>query len=165
MKNLFTSFLLIFCMLGQAQKVAQPEFIGSEDYGVLTNFLYDPVIANKIYASTFGNHLMVSEDNGETWEVLYSFPSVNRPFEIRYMKFTENQTAISFYEYYGGSMFDKVSIFDLSTNSIVKQFTPPNASEGPEIRSYSIYEGNSDIILMHTAANFSHHVTFYSTDG
>src|SRR5690606_33360872 len=51
---------------------AQFEAIGSNEYGRIFGVNYDRTIENKLYANTLGNHILTSEDNGQTWSVFYA---------------------------------------------------------------------------------------------
>ena len=163
----FTFFISICLFLFSFESKAQTEFLGSENYGTLKNFVYDPVIENKLYATTMGNHIMVSKDNGDTWDVLYSFPNLDRPPRIQEMQLTGDSTSLSFIEDYGASFHNKVSILNIESAEITNSFWVPNDPEesAPELRSYSLHALDSEVILLHTAVNLSHHIVFYSDDG
>ena len=66
---------------------AQINFEGSYEYGRLYDVTYDVATQNKVYALTLGNHLLMSENNGQNWEVIYSYPSTIKliNFSIRFI--------------------------------------------------------------------------------
>ena len=67
----FTLILLInFCFSSLLQ--AQFETIGSDEYGRIFGINYDRITENKLYANTLANHILTSDDNGQTWSVFYA---------------------------------------------------------------------------------------------
>ena len=140
-KTIFTLFLILFVQLC----FSQVSFVGNQDYGQMRNFAYDKTTPNKIYATTYiGSHIVVSNDNGTTWNVLFTLPDPEYAPAIQEMKLINNGTALSFIEYYGGySSMNKVAIFDLQSRTIIKEiFVPANESIF-SIKNYSIYDDGS----------------------
>lgn len=118
------TLLIMFLASSYLQVQAQTTFDGSNAYGRITNFVYDATVQNRIYATTLGKHIMVSEDNGATWNVFYTLPYVNYEAEIKNLRLTKNNTAISFAQYYGaGSSLNKLVVLDLQTKETVKEFS------------------------------------------
>lgn len=140
-KTVFTLFLILFAQF----YFSQVSFVGNQDYGRMRNFAYDKTTPNKIYATTYiGSHIVVSNDNGATWNVLFTLPDPEWAPAIQEMRLTNNGTALSFIEFYGGgSTMNKVAVFDLQSKSIIKEiFIPANESIF-SIKNYSIYDDGS----------------------
>ncbi|KFC23850.1 hypothetical protein [Epilithonimonas lactis] len=118
-KTTFTLFFILFVQL----YFSQVGFAGNQDYGMMRNFAYDKITPNKIYATSYiGSHILTSTDNGLTWNVLYTLPDPEWAPAIQEMRLTNNGTALSFIEFYGGgSTMNKVAVFDLQSKSIIKR--------------------------------------------
>ncbi|PKF76119.1 T9SS type A sorting domain-containing protein [Chryseobacterium sp. PMSZPI] len=132
--------LILMCILGLQLSFAQVNFVGNPIYGRMQNFVYDDTIANKIYATTnVDKHILVSNDNGITWNVLYTLPYPTQAPNIRQMQLTNNGTALSFIEDFGATGLSKVSVLSLNSLNIIKQFNLP-PGEINAIGGYSIYD-------------------------
>ncbi|WP_431107429.1 T9SS type A sorting domain-containing protein [Winogradskyella poriferorum] len=165
MKIKTTLHLLAALLLTAKMSYAQIESIGSSDYGRIFNITYDPDIENRLYATSLYNHILVSNDNGEEWEVLFSM-SVHDVTKFKDLKMTKNSSALSFIKYNQSSSDNTLVIFDLNTNTIIDEIEIPYFSIDRYIKSYSIYEGNSNIILMNTKLDYGElENTYYTTDG
>ena len=150
-----TTFTLFFSLFLQFF-FAQVSFVGNQDYGRMKNFVYDKTTPNKIYStSNTGKHILVSEDNGATWNVFFTLPYPEYDPTINEMRLANNGTALSFIEHFGlGSDMNKVAVLDLATKSIIKEYAFP-ANEGVQIvQNYSILDnGNLNTVSMFTAGS------------
>lgn len=137
-KTTFTLFFILFVQL----YFSQVGFEGNQDYGRMRNFAYDKTTPNKIYATTYiGSHIVVSTDNGATWNVLFTLPDPEWAPAIQEMRLTNNGTALSFIEYYGGgSTLNKVAVFDLQSKSIIKEIKIPLDEAVFSIKNYSLLD-------------------------
>ncbi|MET3539262.1 T9SS type A sorting domain-containing protein [Chryseobacterium limigenitum] len=146
------AFILFFILILQFT-YAQVSFAGNPEYGQLRNFVYDKTVPNKIYATTYiDKHIMVSNDSGTSWNVLYTLPYPQSVPNISQMRLTNNGTALSFIQYFGlGSSLNKVILLDLQSLSVLKEYNiPPNETIG-SISNYSILDnGNMDTATMFT---------------
>ena len=140
-KTVFTLFLILFAQL----YFSQMSFSGNPDYGMLRNFAYDKTTPNKIYASSFiGSHILVSTDNGLTWNVLFTLPNPEWAPAIQEMRLTNNGTALSFIEFFGGgSPMNKIAVYDLQTKSIIKEIFVPENEEVFAIKNYSLIDNGT----------------------
>ncbi|QQX75256.1 MULTISPECIES: T9SS type A sorting domain-containing protein [Aequorivita] len=125
----------------------QIQFQGAKEYGRLYNITFDPTTENTLYALSIGNHLMVSHDKGQEWQVLYSFP--NSIVMLKDLKYRTDHSLTFIVD--GTADEDGVYYYNLSTESIEQQFIAPIPSNSYRdwISSYSIYEGDSNIALVH----------------
>lgn len=166
MQNQTTKILLFLLILFSCSPFyGQIEFIGSSDYGRIFNITYDPLIENKLYATSLNNHILTSDDNGENWSVLFSM-TFSEVTEFQNLKMTNNNTALSFIKYNQDSPDNTLLIFDLATNAIVKEIQIPGISNVNRIEAYAIYPQDTDIILMNTVLDFGNEeFTYYTTDG
>ena len=77
------TLLLLFIFASLATSNAQVTYAGNNEYGRLKNFVYDTSIPNRIYATTLTKHIMVSNDNGISWNLFYSTSDAFLDPEIR----------------------------------------------------------------------------------
>jgi len=147
---------------------AQLEVIGSKEYGQLEFLNYDPIVPNKIYAATVGNHIVVSEDNGENWTVFYTFPGNNIEAQMRIssLKFhTDNQLSFTAGDY-GHS--NKIYILDINLRQIVREYAIPipSPSDNSAISSYDFYNDDTVIVQQHYEVGMGVRAkVYYTNDG
>ncbi len=146
---------------------AQINFEGSNEYGRLYDVTYDVTTQNKVYALTLGNHLLMSEDNGQNWEVIYSYPS-NGP-SLRGLR-TLGDSTLSFYVQNSFMSDNTIYLFDTITNEIIKQYNPPVSPGATQswVGSYSIFENDNDIVLFeqgYKIGTASYSRVYYTIDG
>ncbi|MGJ8591149.1 MAG: T9SS type A sorting domain-containing protein [Aquaticitalea sp.] len=145
---------------------AQVTFEGSNEYGILGNFVYDATVSNRVYASTTENHIMVSDDNGSNWNILFD-TSVAPYFapQVRQMRLANSGTALSFEVYYAaGSSLNNIAVLDLNSLTLLKQYFMPEMELGQNFNSYSIYDdGTFNTVFVST--NDSNDRAYYTTDG
>lgn len=161
-KTVFTLFFILILQLS----FAQVSFAGNPEYGQLRNFVYDKTVPNKIYATTYiDKHIMVSTNNGTSWNVLYTLPYPAYTPNIYQMKLTNSGTALSFIQYFGlGSSFNKVIVLDLQSLSILKEYNMPPNEAVQSISNYSILDnGNMNTATMFT--NGDYNKFFKTTNG
>jgi len=145
---------------------AQLSFEASKDYGKLQDITYDVTTANKLYAHTHGNHILVSTDNGVSWQLLYSFP--NEGATISKMQVAGGNNALSFIVGNSGSATNGIYLYSLASNTITDHYVAPNAADNPSLMTYSIYDASGDEVILHTSyqigfENFTK--VFYTADG
>src|SRR5690606_31508769 len=133
-------FLLVFQTFLQTG-FAQFETIGSEEFGRIFDLTYDANVENKVYALTMGNHIISSDDNGLSWEILYALPNGS----VENLKYLESLNALAFQSKFTAQA--QVFIFDLATSSISKIYTlPPQDAESEWVSDYSIWGQDSNYI-------------------
>lgn len=145
MKKLAVLPFVLLCMFC-VKAYAQTEIIGSVEYGRIFNINYDPLIENKAYALTLGNHIVVTENNGESWELLYSFPE--KRAMLNDLKILGNDK-LSFFST-SSPQTNALYILDIESLEILnKMILPvPLGSDEEWIENFSIYEQNTDIALV-----------------
>lgn len=161
------TLLLFVLLITQQALFAQFEVTGSIDFGRLFDVTYDANVPNKVYAVTLGNHIVVSEDNGATWDILYSL-LIGQGAGIRDLKLTPDGAALTFSAYLPNTTLNEIRIYDIASAAITKTFALPNQSDFGYVTSYDFYEGNTDVLLVDT--NFPQGIntegkTFYTSDG
>lgn len=167
--------ILLITILFNSYLFSQFQFIGSEEYGRIFSLTYDKNVENRVYALTQGNHILVSGDNGMTWDVLYSHPMQG---ELEQLKFISSENSLSFTsKNLGTHAFDPTElnyglyIYDLESGVITKTFQLPGqaGSVRESIRAYSIWENDTDIALVVQdyiiAPTFRFSKVHYTTNG
>ncbi|SRX74703.1 T9SS type A sorting domain-containing protein [Aequorivita antarctica] len=155
--------LLVIIFLGSYSYLfSQFQVIGSSEYGRIFNLTYDKNVEDRVYAITQGNHIIFSNDNGFTWDILYAHPEG----ELDDLKFISSENALSFVtkntENYG------LYIYDLDSGAITKSFYVPEQGDRERIKAYSIWEGDTDVALViqdYKIDFFSYSKVHYTIDG
>lgn len=164
----FILILSILCLGSISQNAnAQFEITGSEDYGRIFDLVYHPQIQNRVYALSMATHILVSEDNGQTFDILFSLPATDG-VRLEDLKIDGNGEKLTFSVYNGKSEINKIIIFDLNSRTIEKNIYLPNALDLAWVNAYSFYPTDYNYLLLDTnwqvgAANYGK--TFYTSDG
>jgi len=158
-------FLISMLMIGITNSLSQVTTVSSSEYGRIFDVVYDQNTQNRVYAASMNNHILVSNDNGLSWEVFYSLPS-GYVKELRMV----NDTHLSFYLTNANNPEDisihLLQLSDLTLTTINRPIN--NESENRSIQDYSIYENNTDIMLykeIYTIGFDNYNRVHYTTDG
>ena len=166
----FTLILLINLCIAPLLN-AQFEPVGSNEYGRIFGVNYDRTVENKLYANTLGNHILTSDDNGQTWSVFYAVP--NGSFNSLQNNLKAFQDDKLTYFIRSGEMATGRTVFVLNTETreIEHQYTAPQpdpAADDNWIDSYNISESDSDYAMISVgySIGFSNFAKiYYTTDG
>ncbi len=169
MKKILTLFLMVICFSLSHRVMGQMTLLTSPDYGQVFDVTYDPVKPGVLYAHTVTNHVVKSSDNGQNWQVLYSFP-IDQIFGIiKDLKWTQDQKYLSFIVQAEGSVYNQIIIIDPSNGAVIKSINSPNGNmPGNLIVSYSVTGADQENILLHTTYMFNFGLTtdiFYTKNG
>lgn len=143
MKKITIALLLLLSYASQAQI----SYEASTNFGKLEDLTYDATVENKMYARTQGNHIIVSVDNGLTWNLKYSFP--NPSAQMKDLR-KHDPTKLSFSVVNSGTN-DGVYLFDLATNAITNFYAIPNPQDNAQVASYSFYGTSETDLVIHTS--------------
>lgn len=142
--RLFILLLLTFTTPVFSQLVLE----GSNEYGRIFDINYDDTIAGKLYAATMGNHIVVSENNGQTWALLYSFTQAGAI--IKDLKLMPNQKLA--FTVYNTNAYHSATIYvlDILSLGIVNTYTipVPTTATSSNISAYDIYTTNPNIAIV-----------------
>lgn len=160
MKKITTTvFLLCACFSAWSQL----SFEASSNYGKLEAITYDMTTANKMYAATQGNHIVVSNDNGATWSLFYSYPGSDF---ITDMRLLPGNGGLSF------STMAAVHFLDLGTQTITHTFPVPQnnvpGAGNSYVSSYSVFDAAGTVMIVDTGFSVgfgSQGKTFYTANG
>ena len=128
---------------------AQVTPVGSSNYGRISYLTYDAHTQNRIYATTLDNHIVVSNDNGATWQTFFGM-SVAETGGFKDLRLVDNGTKLSFISLRKNNASEKIIFLDIATKSVVKTITMPNESDSPWVNSYDIFEDDTDNIIVDT---------------
>ena len=159
------TLLLITCFATLQQANAQVELIGSHEYGRMFDLTYDYKIENRIYALTGGNHITVSNDNGKTWDILYS----HQDGDIQGLKYNQSSNTLSFFSRNSMQAQDALFVYSLETGKLVKEFILPiQPADGQWISAYDLYDQDTNraIVIQGFKIGFDNYSKVqYTTDG
>ncbi|OUR94625.1 hypothetical protein A9Q87_03040 [Flavobacteriales bacterium 34_180_T64] len=160
------TYLIVAVLFVCTNSNAQITLEGDDDFGRLEDLTYHPMIQNRLFAVTLKSHIVVSNDNGITWDFFYSFPDENA--RIQQLDLLGNDS-LSFFV---TQVFpeNNVYVLDINTATITKEYLGPVTSNATRewVKNYDIYEADSDVIIINEAYNIGgsvHYIVYYSTDG
>jgi photosystem II stability/assembly factor-like uncharacterized protein len=165
MKIKITLFLFILCLTFQSV-FGQLEVDGSDEFGRIFDVTYDATTPNKVYAVTLSNHIIVSEDNGKNWQVLYSL--IYYGASIKDMKLSSDGKSLTFSAHLPNTEVNAVMVYEIASASIIKTYPLPNQKDLGYIISYDFYDKDMNVLIVDT--NFpvgfeTEGKTFYTADG
>lgn len=164
MKKLILVTLFLLCQYS----FAQVEIVGSSEYGRIQFLSYDLNIQNKMYASTGGKHIVVSNDNGQNWKILYSI-SDNFAQIINLKIHSGTELSFSYSGRLGGTWNNKIFIINTATGLISREYDVPitPVTTGGYIKDWDFF--NDDILMAYnyygTAQLDRQAKVYYTKDG
>ncbi|PZU86967.1 MAG: hypothetical protein DI529_08020 [Chryseobacterium sp.] len=123
---------------------AQVEVLGKNEFGRIFEVTYSTTEQNTVYATTITNHIVVSKNNGVSWEVFYSVPT--EIGNITKLNISKNGSFLTFSTLKNG--IGEVHIFDIATKAITKTFSMPNYSEGAYVSAYNFFGDDKDNLIV-----------------
>lgn len=143
-KITFLAGLLLALFTGNAN--AQTEVLSKNEFGRIFDLTYSVQEQNTIYAITITSHIVVSNDNGNTWNVFYSLPSAGGGISISKLNISKDGSFLSFTTLQGG--IGELHILDIATKTISKTYTLPNLSEVPYVSAYNFFGSDKDNLIV-----------------
>ncbi|TDX84568.1 T9SS type A sorting domain-containing protein [Epilithonimonas xixisoli] len=125
---------------------AQTDVLGKNEFGRIFDLTYSVQEQNTIYAITITSHIVVSKDNGNTWEVFYALPEVGGGVSISKLNISKDGSFLSFTTVKNG--VGVLYILDIPTKTITKTYTLPNSSEVPYVSAYNFFESDKDNLII-----------------
>lgn len=165
-KSITLLMVAVFCFMNLCTAQAPFTFEGIDMYGRIDDITFDPTVENKLYAVTLGNHIMVSYNKGETWDILYAFPE--NEVHLKHLRYL-NGHQLSFYVDYSLALTG-IYIYDIDSNSIVKQFILPipQNSDREWVAYYDVYENDTDVVIAYQGYRIGfagYGKVYYTNDG
>lgn len=147
MRKFMSFFAIAFAIIStNLNAQLNMSFIGAPNYGNITEMVYDLNTPNYLYASNLSNHIFISKDNGDSWEIFKSFP--------------EPSLAVSQIKNFGNSKLtflldnpnrNTTTLYFIDVNSknvtSITAPTPENATSS-SISSYDISNSNPNCVLV-----------------
>lgn len=143
-KITFLAGLLLALFTGNAN--AQTEVLSKNEFGRIFDLTYSVQEQNTIYAITITSHIVVSKDNGNTWNVFYSLPSAGGGISISKLNISKDGSFLSFTTLQGG--IGELHILDIATKTISKTYTLPNLDEIPFVNAYNFFGSDKNNLIV-----------------
>lgn len=161
MKKIYISLLALAGYFAHAQ---QFNIISHPKYGQIKYAQYKSGNTQKIYAQTLGNHIVSSDNNGQTWQI------VHREFAPKIDLFRYNSEKDHFIYVTKNNQYIDFKIYEASTGILVHnwgiQYDEINGTN-PQVLHYDILDSDYSKIVVHLSVDFegeTHHQIFYSGD-
>ena len=145
MKKITVFAGLVFALFASNAN-AQADVLGKNEFGRIFDLTYSLKEQNTIYAITLSSHIVVSKDNGNTWEVFYSLPNIGGGVSISKLNISKDGTFLSFATIQYG--IGVLHVLDIPTKTIKKTYSLPNVSEGPYVSGYNFFGSDIDNLIV-----------------
>jgi xyloglucan-specific exo-beta-1,4-glucanase len=161
MKKFYISLLALVGYFAQAQDF---NIISNPKYGQIKYAQYKAGNSPKIYAQTIGNHIVSSNDNGQTWQIVHkdSAPKIDlfryNTEKDHFLYVTKNNQSI------------ELKIYEASTGFLVQNWTiayDDINGNNPQVLGYDILDSDYSKIAVHIRVEMEgeiHHQIIYSAD-
>ncbi|MCD9854337.1 T9SS type A sorting domain-containing protein [Epilithonimonas sp. JDS] len=143
-KITFLAGFLFVLFTGNAN--AQTEVLSKNEFGRIFDLTYSVKDQNTIYAITITSHIVVSHDNGATWEVFYSIPAAGGGISLSKLNISKDGTFLSFTATQGG--VGELHILDILTKTLTKTYSLPNLDEVPFINAYNFFGSDKNSLIV-----------------
>ncbi len=155
--------ILAMLLLAGMSARAQYSYETKDDYGRLECITYDLNVEDKLYAVSLNNHIVVSYDNGATWDLLYAYPNTGaRITNLTLLPGNEN-LCFSIVNLYTPE--DGIYVLNIEDNEIVSSFSIPLQDENPSINNFDVYDSEASTIILNLNTNTGHKVLYTTTGG
>jgi len=142
-KITFLAGLLFVLFSGTAN--AQTEVLSNNEFGRIFNLTYSLKEQNTVYAITITSHIVVSKDNGNTWQVFYALPESGGGISISKLNISKDGTFLSFTTIQNG--VGTLHILDIATRTISKTYSLPNQDEVPYFSAYNFFGSDQNTLI------------------
>lgn len=155
--------LLAFMLAAGFTGTAQLSYEAADDYGRLEGINYDLEVENKVYGTSLLNHIVVSYDNGDTWDLQYAFPDTGaRITNLRVLPGNEN---LCFSVLNLSPEENGIYILNIQANLIVNFIALPNQDENPSITNFDVFDAEASTILLNASTDNGTKVFYTTTTG
>lgn len=152
--------ILALLLMAGVSGHAQYSYEAADDYGRLEGITYDLETPNKLYAVSLNNHIVVSYDNGITWDLLFAFPNTAaRLTNLRMLPGNEN-LCFSVLNLEGEN---GIHIYNVEDSEIISTIALPEVEGEVTVNNFDVYDGEASTILLNVYNE--RHKVFYTTTG
>lgn len=141
---LFNLLLLLFF----SSRAQQFSYEATGDHGKLWNVIQDPSVPGRLYAISLINHVMVSNDRGNNWEIFYSFE--NSATQISSLKLLPGNKSFAFVARSPDMSMNGLYVVDLETKATIRHYITPDQYLGAWVASYDIYDPEGMVAVINT---------------
>jgi xyloglucan-specific exo-beta-1,4-glucanase len=142
-KITFLAGLLFVLFSGNSN--AQTEVLSNNEFGRIFDLTYSLKEQNTTYAITITSHIVVSKDNGNTWQVFYALPESGGGISISKLNISKDGTFLSFTTIQNG--VGTLHILDIATRTISKTYSLPNQDEVPYFSAYNFFGSDQNTLI------------------
>jgi photosystem II stability/assembly factor-like uncharacterized protein len=142
---LFNLFLLLF-FSANAQRLS---YEATSDHGKLWDVIPDLSVPGRLYARSLLNHIMVSNDRGNTWDIFYSFESSSA--DLSQFKLLPGGKYFSFVARTSDIERNGLYVVDMETKAIIRHFITPDQFMNAFVSSYDIYDPEATRAVLNTS--------------
>lgn len=142
-KITFLAGLLFVLFSGNAN--AQTEVLSNNEFGRIFDLTYSLKEQNTVYAITITSHIVVSKDNGNTWQVFYALPESGGGISISKLNISKDGTFLSFTTIQNG--VGTLHILDIATRTVSKTYSLPNQDEVPYFSAYNFFGSDQNTLI------------------
>lgn len=142
-KITFLAGFLFVLFTGNAN--AQTEVLSKNEFGRIFDLTYSVQEQNTIYAITITSHIVVSKDNGNTWNVFYSMPDAGGGISVSKLNISKDGSFLSFTTIQNG--VGTLHILDIATKTVSKTYLLPNQDEIPYFSAYNFFGSDKNTLI------------------
>ena len=124
---------------------AQTDILGKNEFGRIFDLTYSVQEQNTIYAITITSHIVISKDNGNTWNVFYSLPDAGGGISVSKLNISKDGSFLSFTTIQNG--VGTLHILDIATKTITKKYLLPNQDEVPYFNAYNFFGSDKNTLI------------------
>lgn len=124
---------------------AQTDILGKNEFGRIFDLTYSVQEQNTIYAITITSHIVISKDNGNTWNVFYSLPDAGGGISVSKLNISKDGSFLSFTTIQNG--VGTLHILDIATKTITKTYLLPNQDEVPYFNAYNFFGSDKNTLI------------------
>lgn len=122
---------------------AQLNIVSKDNYGVVHDVNFVPSVPNKLIARTEVNHLVSSNDKGQTWEIFYD----DAGGYIYNLRVSNQNNYCSFFVEHGSAPI--IYVMDLETNAIIKSYNLQSLNmESVDLLDYQLFPADPNILMV-----------------
>ncbi|MCW4470295.1 T9SS type A sorting domain-containing protein [Flavobacterium sp. MFBS3-15] len=152
--------ILALLLMAGVSGHAQYSYEATDDYGRLEGITYDLETANKLYAVSLNNHIVVSYDNGVTWDLLFAYPNTGaRLTNLRMLPGNENLC----FSVLNLEAENGIHIFNVEDGEIISTIPMPVLEGDVNVNNFDVYDSEASTIILNISN--SGHKVFYTTTG